>query len=109
MANLSFSFNKMKRSFFTVELKDGRKLVVKMPKKSTFEKMNALEELDTENTTVNEVMDARGGVVAEFLSNNMNGERITADEITEDYDIEEMHELIEQYVAFTRSMSRDPN
>lgn len=109
MANLSFSFNKMKRSFFTVELKDGRKLVVKMPKKSTFEKMSALEELDTENTTVNDVMDTLGGVVAEFLSNNMNGERITADEITEDYDIEEMHELIEQYVAFTRSMSRDPN
>lgn len=109
MANLSFSFNKMKRSFFTVELKDGRKLVVKMPKKSTFERMNALEELDTENTTVNDVMDTLGGVVAEFLSNNMNGERITADEITEDYDIEEMHELIGQYVAFTRSMSRDPN
>ena len=109
MANLSFSFNKMKRSFFTVELKDGRKLVVKMPKKSTFEKAIALEELDTENTTVNDVMDTIGGVVAEFLSNNMNGERITADEITEDYDIEEMHELIEQYVAFTRSMSRDPN
>lgn len=109
MANLSFSFNKMKRSFFTVELKDGRKLVVKMPKKSTFEKIGALEELDTENTTVNDVMDTLGGVVAEFLSNNMNGERITADEITEDYDIEEMHELIGQYVAFTRSMSRDPN
>ena len=109
MANLSFSFNKMKRSFITVELKDGRKLVVKMPKKSTFEKMNALEELDTENTTINDVMDTLGGVVAEFLSNNMNGERITADEITEGYDIEEMHELIEQYVAFTRSMSRDPN
>lgn len=109
MANLSFSFNKMKRSFFTVELKDGRKLVVKMPKKSTFEKMSALEELDTENTTVNDVMDTLGGVVAEFLSNNMNGERITADEITEGYDIEEMHELIGQYVAFTRSMSRDPN
>ena len=109
MANLSFSFYKMKRSFFTVELKDGRKLVVKMPKKSTFEKMSALEELDTENTTVNDVMDTLGGVVAEFLSNNMNGERITADEITEGYDIEEMHELIEQYVAFTRSMSRDPN
>ena len=109
MANLSFSFNKMKRSFFTVELKDGRKLVVKMPKKNTFEKMNALEELDTENTTVNDVMDTLGGVVAEFLNNNMNGERITADEITEGYDIEEMHELIEQYVAFTRSMSRDPN
>lgn len=109
MANLSFSFNKMKRSFFTVELKDGRKLVVKMPKKSTFEKMNALEELDTEHVTVNDVMDTLGGVVAEFLNNNMNGERITADEITEDYDIEEMHELIGQYVAFTRSMSRDPN
>lgn len=109
MANLSFSFNKMKRSFFTVELKDGRKLVVKMPKKSTFEKMNALEELDTERTTVNDVMDTLGGVVAEFLSNNMNGEQITAAEITEGYDIEEMHELIEQYVAFTRSMSRNPN
>lgn len=109
MANLSFSFNKIKRSFFTVELKDGRKLVVKMPKKKTFEKMNALEEIDTEHASVNDVIDTLAGVVAEFLSNNMNGERITADEISEDYDLEEMNAIIEQYGAFTRSMSKAPN
>ncbi len=38
MANLSFDFNKVKRSFMTVTLKDNRKLIVKMPMKKTFEK-----------------------------------------------------------------------
>lgn len=35
MANLSFDFNKVKRSFMTVTLKDNRKLIVKMPMKKT--------------------------------------------------------------------------
>ena len=51
MANLSFDFNKVKRSFMTVTLKDNRKLIVKMPMKKTFEKLSALQEMDTDSMT----------------------------------------------------------
>ena len=42
MANLSFNFNKIKRTFFNVTLKDGQEIQVKMPTKNTFEKVKAL-------------------------------------------------------------------
>ena len=45
MANLSFDFNKIKRTFFNVTLKDGTALQVKMPKKKTFGKVKALRTL----------------------------------------------------------------
>ena len=41
MANLSFNFNKIKRTFFNVTLKDGTALQVKMPTKNTFGKVQA--------------------------------------------------------------------
>lgn len=109
MANLSFSFNKMKRSFMTVEMKDRRTLVVRMPKKSTFEKLAAIQDMDTDDMNVEDVIDTLGSVIAEFLSNNMAGERITAEEITENYDLEEMNEAITQYMVFTGSLKKDPN
>lgn len=35
----------------TVTLKDNRKLIVKMPMKKTFEKLSALQEMDTDSMT----------------------------------------------------------
>ena len=95
MANLSFDFNKVKRSFMTVTLKDNRKLIVKMPMKKTFEKLSALQEMDTDSMTAEDAMDTLGGLCAEILSHNMTGEQVTAKEITDDYDTEEMEALIE--------------
>ena len=40
-------------------------------------------------------MDTLGGLCAEILSHNMTGEQVTAKEITDDYDTEEMEALID--------------
>ena len=48
MANMNFDFNKINRSFFTVTLTDGKKLLVKMPKKGTFGKLAAVQDMDTD-------------------------------------------------------------
>ena len=82
MANLSFDFNKVKRSFMTVTLKDNRKLIVKMPMKKTFEKLSALQEMDTDSMTK---------------------------EITDDYDTEEMEALIDAYMEFAGGVKNNPN
>lgn len=74
MANLSFDFNKVKRSFMTVTLKDNRKLIVKMPMKKTFEKLSALQEMDTDSMTAEDAMDTLGGLCAEILSHNMTAD-----------------------------------
>ena len=74
MANLSFDFNKIKRTYFNVKLKDGTVLQVKMPTKNTFGKVQALNRLqEDENADVADVMDTMAAVMADCLSNNLNG------------------------------------
>ena len=109
MANLSFDFIKVKRSFMTVTLKDNRKLIVKMPMKKTFEKLSALQEMDTDSMTAEDAMDTLGGLCAEILSHNMTGEQVTTKEITDDYDTEEMEALIDAYMEFAGGVKNNPN
>ena len=109
MANLSFNFNKVKRSCMTVTLKDNRKLIVKMPMKKTFEKLSALQEMDTDSMTAEDAMDTLGGLCAEILSHNMTGEQVTTKEITDDYDTEEMEALIDAYMEFAGGVKNNPN
>ena len=109
MANMTFDFNKVNRSFMTTTLKDGRKLIVKMPMKKTFEKMSALQEVDMDNMSIDDAMDTLGGLCAEILSHNMTGEKITAQEITDQYDTEEMSALIDKYMEFAGGVKNNPN
>lgn len=109
MANMSFDFNKVNRSFMTTVLKDGRKLVVKMPMKKTFEKMSALQDADIDGMTINDAMDTLGGLCAEILSHNMTGEKVTTKEITDNYDTEEMETLIDAYMEFAGGVKNNPN
>jgi hypothetical protein len=109
MANMNFDFNKVKRSFLTVTLKDGRTLPVKMPMKKTFEKMTALKEVDTESMSIDDAMDTLGGLVGEILTNNMKAEKVTTEYITENYDTEEMNAFIDSYMNFVSGVKDNPN
>lgn len=103
-----FDFNKIKRSFFTVQLKDGRKLLVKMPMKKTFEKMNTINGMDDE-ITPNEAMDELGSICAEILSNNMKGDTVTTEYMVDSYDTEEMTMFVEGYMDLVSGVKSDPN
>lgn len=109
MANLSFDFNKIKRTFFNVTLKDGRKLVVKMPMKKTFEKISSLQEVDENEMSMDDALDTLGGLCAEILSNNMTSERVDTAYMTDNYDIEEMQLFIESYYNFAAGVKDNPN
>lgn len=93
----------------TVTLKDNRKLIVKMPMKKTFEKLSALQEMDTDSMTAEDAMDTLGDLCAEILSHNMTGEQVTTKEITDDYDTEEMEALIDAYMEFAGGVKNNPN
>lgn len=111
MANLSFNFNKIKRTFFNVTLKDGTALQVKMPTKNTFGKVQALRTLqEDENADIGDVMDTMAGVMADCLSHNLNGVRVQQEQIAAEYDIEEMTEFIgEYYEKFVGGIQSNPN
>ena len=109
MANISFDFNNIKRSFFNVTLKDGRVLQVKMPKKKTFEKLGALQNIDENDVEIDDILDTFGALCAESLSNNLSGEVVTTEFMTENYDIEEMTEFVKQFYVFVGGVAEDPN
>ena len=109
MANVSFDFNKINRSFFNVTLKDGRKLQVKMPMKKTFEKLQALQNLNEDEVGIEDLLDTFGALCAETLSHNLNDEVVTRDYMVENYDIEEMTEFIKTFYVFVGNVANDPN
>ena len=110
MANKSCNFGKMKRSFYTTTLKDGKVVIVNMPKNSTFEKMQEISDLDEEEVDGKEVYKTMLSLMAEILSNNKNGERITAEYLeNEVYDIEEIVAYINDYGDFVNSIKNNPN
>lgn len=81
-----------------------------MPKKSTFEKMQEISELDEEEVDGKEVYKTMLSLMAEILSNNKNGERITAEYLeSEEYDIEEIVAYINDYGDFVNSIKNNPN
>ena len=107
MANKSFDFGKLKRSFYPTKLKDGKTLVVEMPKKRTFEKMQIINDIDTDEAKSGEVYDEMLGLLAEILSNNRGKEVITAEYLEqEEYDIEEIIAYINDYADFVNTALR---
>lgn len=109
MANMNFDFNQVKRSILTVTLKNKKKLIVKMPMKKTFDKIAALQDLDTGNMSIDDAIDTLGSLVAEILSNNLNSEKVTTEYITENYDLEEMEAFIDEYMKFVSGVKNNPN
>ena len=109
MANKYFDFGKVKRSFYTTKLYDGTTLVVEMPKKRTFEKMQEVAEADKDDSNIdayNKLLE----LMAEILSNNRNKKKITA-EYLEDagYTIEDIVTYIENYTEFVNTITKNPN
>ena len=81
-----------------------------MPKKSTFEKMQEISDLDEEEIDGKEVYKTMLSLMAKILSNNKNGERITAEYLeSEEYDIEEIVAYINDYGDFVNSIKNNPN
>lgn len=110
MASKSFDFNKVKRSYFSITLKDGKKLQVKMPAKKTFEKLLALDISDaTSKEEATEAMAALDTMCAELLSNNVAGYEAEADYFCDNYDFEEKMLFLDAYMDFVNNAKNDPN
>lgn len=107
MANRKFDFGKLKRSFYTTTLKDGTVLVVNMPEKRVFERMQSITEVEEdEDIKYNDLLT----LMAEILSNNKAGKEITAEYLANGkYDIEELVEYLKDYGQFVNSLKNNPN
>lgn len=104
----AFDFNKIKPTFMSVTLTDGRKLLVGMPKKKTFERISALREMASEDYQGN-LMEDLCELCAEILSNNQKKEPVTVAALEENYEFDHLWALINAYVDFISQVKRDPN
>jgi len=109
MANYSFSFNKVNKRFFNVELKDGKKLQVKMPTKKVFEALKELQDMDTANVDAALFYDDLSTLCAAALSNNMTKEKITAEYIAEEYDLKELTDFVKEFFVYVGEEVDSPN
>lgn len=107
MASRKFDFGKLKRSLYTTTLKDGTVLVVNMPEKRVFERMQSITEVEEdEDIKYNDLLT----LLAEILSNNKAGKEITTEYLeNEKYDIEELVEYLKDYGQFVNSLKNNPN
>lgn len=72
--------------------------------------MQEISDLDEEEVDGKEVYKTMLSLMAEILSNNKNGERITAEYLeSEEYDIEEIVAYINDYGDFVNSIKNNPN
>lgn len=109
MANRYFDFGKLKRSFYNTKLYDGTTLIVEMPKKRTFEKMQEVAETNKDDNSI-EAYNKLLELMAEILSNNRNKKKITVEYLEKvGYTIEDIVTYISNYTDFVNSISKDPN
>lgn len=109
----SFDFNKIERKYLNVTLPapDNTILIVKMPKKNTFEKMKVFQSMDEETLDIELLYDTLDELIAEILSNNKAGKKITTKYVAEneELDFEAKMSFISQYMDFVNNTSADPN
>ncbi len=109
MANKYFDFGKLKRSFYNTKLYDGTTLIVEMPKKRTFEKMQEVAETNKDDNSI-EAYNKLLELMAEILSNNRNKKKITVEYLEEaGYTIEDIVAYISNYTDFVNSIAKNPN
>lgn len=128
--NFRVNFQKVKRNYMTLtfddereedgQIKECEKIIhVGMPKKRVFTALmdmqdiiNRKKEAGTEkekNDVDREIIDELYDLTAEILSNNMKGERFTADWVDEYLTIEEIKEFLTQYTKFANGEATNPN
>ena len=105
-----FSFAEREKKYFDVELTDGTTLLLKMPKKSLFEKISDFQKTSKNNdkdyaATYNEVFE----IAAEILSNNTSNKTFTANDVEETVNVLNVFAFVKEYFAAVNAIANSPN
>lgn len=93
----------------TVEMQDGEKIVIAMPKKKTFEALQGFDLDELKKMQSGEAIGTMAAMTASFLSNNLNGKEFSADWVADNFDIEQMEAFITAYMDFVVQGKNNPN
>lgn len=128
--NYKINFQKAKRNYMVLTFDDEREvdgkkekfervIQVGMPKKRVFSALmdmkeitNKRDEAQTEaekNTADREVIDELYELIAQILSNNLKGEKITTEWVEDQFSSDEIKEFLTQYTKFANGEAANPN
>lgn len=124
--NYKVNFQKAKRNYMVLtfdDVEDGKQIektiLVGMPKKKIFDmlmdlqdtiKLNGEPKDEKEKSQRNrQIIDEVYELVSVILSNNMAGEKITVDWVSEQMEFGEMKEFLAMYVRFCKGEAAAPN
>lgn len=128
MAVAAFNCNKIKHTLWPFTFKDeedengkiipGKKIMVRMPSKGTFERIQDFQEIaeqDEDQLQAAGVIDSLHALIAEILNNNLENPNpkkpkkpVRAVDM-ENYDIEECIAILDAYTDFMDELKTDPN
>ena len=128
MAVAAFNCNKIKHTYWPFTFKDsedeegnripGKKIMVRMPSKGTFERIQDFQNIADANETEMQAMgviDSLHSLIAEILNNNLENpnpkipKKPIRTEDLESYDIEECIAILNAYTDFMDELKTDPN
>lgn len=128
--NFKVNFQKAKRNYMVLTFDDEREengkivefervLHVGMPKKRVFSALMDMQEIldrrneaqtaAEKNEANREVIDGLYELVAQVLSNNLKGEKITTQWVEDQFSTEEISGFFTQYIKFVNGEAADPN
>ena len=128
--NYRVNFQKAKRNYIVLTFDDEREengevveyektLCVGMPKKRVFTALMDMQEItdkrddaqtkEEKNEANREIIDELYELTAKMLSNNLNGEKITADWVDDHFEIREIKDFLTQYANFANGEASNPN
>lgn len=127
MAVAAFNCNKIRHTYWPFTFKDtengaekipGRTIMVRMPSKGTFEKIQDFQQIagmDESDIQAAGVINSLHALIAEILNNNLDNpnpkqpKKPVCPEDLENYDIEECIAILDAYTVFMDELKTDPN
>lgn len=103
-------FNKVKKQYLTIVLPDENqtKLMLMTPTKKLLTALSTMLP-DTEDVPTEEDLAALYELSAQLLSRNKTGRKVTADELAELLDFEDLLAFFTAYTAFIESIANSKN
>ena len=108
MTSVSFSFNKIQRSYFGLELKNGKKITLCYPTKKQFDELLQLSEMINERPS-EETFNLLTKMISKIMNRNLQSVEVEEKMIADDYDVEEQIMFLKSYMDFIGTLQNDPN
>lgn len=104
-----YDMTKLKTRYFDIKLKSGKILNVEPPKLKVLKKVAALSEIkDTDNLGEKDIENLTAAVSI-ALSKNRQNFKITSEQVEENYDIDEIVDLLNNYFDWVNSIQNSKN